>query len=321
MMPLRSLRRLLRGVDLPDPFSRLTAAHQAAALIVRLYYAFIIFLFSDDYMRKVEEWVLLDASDLLLLWPVGWVTWVGVDTAVYAISLLLIGGAVLSLLWPEKRPFRLAAFVGLFLIMAIENSFGKINHSMHAWLAVGFCFIFLPTGKPVNRVQRVTYLTTFWYAQALMLWFYSMSGIWKVNQGFAQLFAGEISAFHPYAMAQQIANRLLQDNSTSILGPFIVENPLIGWPVYLSALYLEFFSFVAAFRPALHRFWGLSLALFHLGTFLTMSIQFNQNILLLGLILMASPFHPASWRWQDTIRDLPILGWVYGKLWALSQAL
>ena len=313
-MPLRPLRRFLRGTDLPNPFSRVRSAYPHAKLLVRIYYFVTLYLFAEKYMERLGRWALLDATDLPLLWPMSWAVWTGLGTAMFTIGTLLILGTVLSSIWPEKRPFRLLAFVGLLLVIAMENSFGKINHNMHGWLAVSFCFLFLPAENGQKRVHRFTYLTSFWTAQAVLLWFYTMSGVWKMNIGITQLLAGEINAFHPYAMAQQVANRLLQDNSNSLIGPFIVENPLLGWPLYLSALYLEFFAFFAAFRPGLHHFWGASLALFHLGTYLTMTITFNENILLLGLLLIASPFHPPNWRWQTAVRDLPIIGWIYGKL-------
>lgn len=314
--PLHFLVHPLRGQDGSSPFGRVTASYLTAPLLVRLFYALTLYLIADRYVKPLQGWAALDASTLPLLWPLRWLVWSGMETAVYLLGALAVGGTVLAIFQPERRPFRLLAFVGLFLLMALNNSFGKINHSMHGWLAVSFWFIFLPKVEQErpSRSQKVIYLTIFWGAQALLLWFYTMSGVWKVETAVSQIIAGEVHAFHPYAMAHQVANRLLQDNSTSILGPFLLTYPLLGWPLYLGALYLELFAIVAAFRPSLHRLWGTSLALFHLGTFLTMSITFNQNIMLLGLLLIASPFHPPNWTWQQAVGDLPLIGLIWRRL-------
>ena len=316
-MPLRSLRRALRGTDWPVPFARTTAAYTTAQTLVRLYYVLTIYVLVEAFTEQMRSWTALDASELPLLWPLRWATWVGMETAVYLIALTAVLGAVLAAVQPNRWPLRLLAFAGLFLTVALANSFGKINHNMHGWLAVAFCFMLLPAaGERPSRRQRLTYLSAFWAAQALLLWFYTMSGAWKVSMGIEQLAAGDVHAFHPYAMAHQVANRLLQDNSASVLGPLLLDFPQLGWPLYVSAIYLELFAFMAAFRPSLHRLWGLSLALFHIGTYLTMTITFNQNILLLGLMLVASPFHPPRWRWQRALRDLPLIGRLLA--WAIS---
>lgn len=310
MKPQRTLRHIARGTSGAYPFARLTSAFVTSQTIVRLYYLISLYLIAELFKKFITSWSLLNVADLPLLWPIKWAVRLEMQTAVYLIASIGIGGTIFAALFPEKRMFRLLAFIGLLFTVALENSFGKINHNMHGWLAVAFCFVMLPSiiKKRPLRIEKMRYLLIFWMAQAFLLWFYTMAGAWKLNFGIQQLFSGDVHAFHPYAMAHQIANRLLQDDSTSILGPFLLNFPLLGWPLYVSAIYLELFSIIAAFRPSLHRLWGISLALFHIGTYLTMTIAFNQNILLLGLLLIASPFHPPTWHWSDAVRDLPLIG-------------
>jgi hypothetical protein len=72
-------------------------------------------------------------------------------------------------------------------------------------------------------------------------------------------------------------------------------------------MYLETFSVIAAFRPRLHRLWGLGLIAFHFGTQLVMGFTFAPNIVLVGLLLVCSPFAPDRVKVKETVLDLPIL--------------
>ncbi len=49
-------------------------------------------------------------------------------------------GAVFS----HRRWARLLAFLGLLEFVALENSFGKINHAHHLWVLTAFLLVFLP---------------------------------------------------------------------------------------------------------------------------------------------------------------------------------
>ena len=116
------------------------------------------------------------------------------------------------------------------------------------------------------------------------------------------------------ALARQIVDQLLRTNSTSLLGPFFIEHPFLGWPLNLGAVYLELFAFVSVFRFSLHRFWGVTLILFHLGTYLMMKVSFHINILLLGLFFVYSPFALPRNSWRVILYDLPLVGWISEKL-------
>jgi len=315
---LRVIGKLLRGKPSESATSAIhyqRIAFERTYLLVRLYYVFTLCLLILG-INHWSKW--LAAEELSPLWPVLWLKLTGIPTAVHIIMTVSLLAGVLSSLFIEKRVFRVFLFISVLEYTAFYNSFGKIYHTSHAWLALGFFFIFLPDGKANDLggsiTQRQLYLTAFWGALALVLSFYSMAGFWKVVGGIDQLMKGEIHAFAPEALAYQIASRLVKTSSTSVIGPFIINHPLIGWPLYLSAIYLECFAIVAAFRPSLHRFWGLSLIILHLGSYLTMTIGFPRNILLLFLFLVCSPFAPSKNSWRMILHDMPVFGWAARRI-------
>jgi hypothetical protein len=88
----------------------------------------------------------------------------------------------------------------------------------------------------------------------------------------------------------------------------VVQYPLLGWPLHIGVIYFELFSIVIAFRPGLHRLWGLLLIAFHIGTILILSFSFTVNILLLALLFVMSPFHPRNQTRQQLLLQLPLFG-------------
>ncbi len=313
MKALRLLRRwLYRSVadDTADIIARQRAAYQQAAFLVPMLYVVTLYVVMSWLTFWWQQW--LDAPAPTLLWPVAWLRWTDAHAGVYFIYMLAMAAPILAMLMPQHRWTRALVFLGLLEMAALASSFGKINHSLHAWTSVAFVFIFLPNGYWERRAdsirERQLFLTTFWGAQALICLFYTLSGIWKLYGAFQQLFAGEMSAFHPDALAYQIATRLMETNSQSMLGPVILAHPWVGGPLLWGAMYIETFALVAAFRPSLHRLWGISLMLLHLGNILLLSIPFLESMTLVSLILIFSPFRPPVTNPRAVLRDLPILG-------------
>jgi hypothetical protein len=294
-----------------DVISYQRKAFQSAFLLVRVYYAVVLFILVNQ-LNLWQRW--LELKEISPLWPVAWVPLIGTPTGVNIIMSATLVAALLSLLFPERRAFRVFLFVSLLEYLAFKNSLGKIGHGSHVMLCISFILIFLPDGSQKQTegsiIRRQLYLTTFGAAQALLMLFYSMSGLWKFVSGIDQLLGGQVHAFSPDALAHQIAFRLVKLNLSGILGDFFIEHSIAGWPMYLTAIYLELFAFVAAFRPSLHRFWGFGLILFHLGTSFTLGIGFPRNILFLALFFVCSPFAPSKTNWKTVIRDLPIIGYL-----------
>ena len=164
------------------------------------------------------------------------------------------------------------------MVAGLHNSFGAVNHNLHEWLWIGFCFIFLPNGDASatsrSRADRFSYLAVISMAQGLILLFYTLSGFYKVKFATLALLSDKVGGFSPEAMALTLANRSIQTNTDPVWAPFIIENYWIGWPLYLGLYYVELVSIMIFLRPELHRIWGVFLIAFHFGTFLFMEITF-----------------------------------------------
>lgn len=314
-MKLKGLLRFLRSGDYyqTDIFCHQRDSFIKAYQLVRLYYL-LLFYFLASSIKLWQKSLTLDTNALSLLWPVLWIQEVDIATAM---NIIMVGGLLSTLfavLYPNVAILRFLSFIFFFEYVAFIYSFGKIGHSYHGALAVGFIFLFLPN-KEYNQIcqtirERHMYLTVFLGAQVLVLLFYSLAGFWKVYYGVLQFLYGEIGSFSPYALSYQTAKSFLQKNSTTIFGHIILDYPMLGWPMYLSVIYLEFCSFLVAFRPALHKFWGVSIILFHLGSGLITGPLFANNILLISLILVCSPFSDNGTVKRDVIMKLPLLGFI-----------
>lgn len=307
----RRVRRLLQGPPLLPAragFRSQSEAYRDARVIVRCYHAALLFL----AVWLMPEWPgHLARRDVMPLWPVAWLPLVELRAGIAVILAGYVAGALLGALFPDRRWARALAFLGLFEFVAYNNSFGKIGHSLHAWVLTSFLLVFLPNGwcrvQTPGRAVRQRFLLVFGACQAMLLLTYTMSGLGKVGRAVAQLCLGETNAFHPHALAIVVADRLLQTNSQSLLGPWLIEHPLAGWPFLLATLYLQVVAFVVAFRPALHRAWAIGLVLMHVGTFLLLTVHFPQNILLLALLLFFSPFRRGDVSWRERLRQLPLM--------------
>ena len=289
---LRAIRRFFAGSDHPvHSFAcrRQTTAYRQSEVLVRVYYAALSYL-GISLLPSLDAILHPPAVDPL--WPVAWLSQVPQAAGIGAIVALYIGGAVAASIFPGSRTARIAAWLGVFHYVAFNNSFGKVGHSMHAWVLTAFIFIFLPRhqGQSSRRAWRQAFLQVFWLAQFVLLLTYSMAGLGKVAGFFYELAQGEMTVLNPHSFAYQIAGRLLQTGSESSFGGWLIEHYWVGWPFYLAMIYIQFFSIWTAFRPVLLRAWAMALLLFHIGSFFIFTILFSPNILLIGLLLLAAPW-------------------------------
>lgn len=313
--PLRVCRHFFAG---PQPRARSGAflgqaeRFVVAQTLVRAFYVFLLYL-AIQQLTELE--VLTDQPLDLPLWPVAWLGPSGslYPTGVRALFFFYLGSNVLGALLPGWRVVRVAACLGLLEYVALKNSFGKISHSFHLPLLISALLIFLPGGwdrsaARASRALRQRTLLVFWLCQAGVLLSYTMSGIGKVGGALYQLVTLQQNALFPGALGAHIALRLLQTHSHSELGAWIIQHPWLAWPGLPATIYLEFFAFWAAFRPALQRVWAALLIAFHIGTFFTMTITFPQSSLLLALLLFRSPDAPARFPgWQTLLLQLPLV--------------
>jgi hypothetical protein len=310
MTLVRRARRFFSSDNEPalrGAVGRQTEAFHAARIVVRCYYAVVLFF----AVGTLRDWsVYLDRRETLALWPVGWLNVVPLRAGILGILMAYLGAAFLGAIFPARRWARTLVFAGLLEFAALDNSFGKISHNYHLWVLTAFLLVFLPRGvsRTADRTTRQRFSLIFWSCQAIVLLTYTMSGVGKIGGAIYQLWAGQNNLFAPTGLASIVADRLLQTNSSSWLGPWLLAHSWFGWPLGLVALYLELFAFWAAFRPALQRWWATGLIVFHIGVYLLLGITFNQTVLLVGLLFFTTPLCGAEQRSQVILQQFPLLG-------------
>ncbi len=254
----------------------------------------------------------LKVSALEPRWPVFWLRFVDLSQGIPLLLAFYLLSGLAAVVLPRYRWVRILVFLSLLEFHAFKFSFGSINHGDHLGVLLSFVLIFLPQGwrdfPTADRGSRVGTLRAFAGCQGMILLTYSMSGLWKVGGVVEQLLKGEVSYLAPWGLAQQVAGKLLGADSTSLLGPWLIDHAWAGWPLGLGTLYLEFFALWVVTRPGLHRIWGLGLIFFHISTHLFMGIGFVQHSLWLTLFLVLSPFRPQRFSWGATAGQLPLLG-------------
>lgn len=310
-MTLAEIRRKLRGRNVANRsgenfFAGLNGTFLRTQTVVRCFYCGLLLLAILD----LKNWGnFLGRTSIDPLWPVLWLRWVDLKTGIQVILCMYLLGTLAGAFRPEWRWARIFAFVGYVQFQAFHQSFGKIGHELHLWLIVSCFLMFLPAlwhrSRGVSRLTKMKTVQIFWFAQAFVLMTYSMAGLGKIVVGLYQLSIGQVSMFDPHAMAIHVAMRLMETNSTSYLGSFVVDLGVWSWPGLLGTVYVQFTSFVVAFRPALHRWWGLVLICFHIGVYLVLTITFLETCLLLALLLFASPLGVREYSLGETLRALP----------------
>ena len=125
-----------------------------------------------------------------------------------------------------------------------------------------------------------------------------------------ELLSGQANPLQIDGFSRIVAERLLQTNSDSVVGRWMIAHSWSGWLLFPGAIYVQTTSLIAACRPSLHRPWGVALILFHIGNALILTIYFPQSIFLLALFLLASPFAPASFDARQIMADFPLLSFL-----------
>lgn len=228
---------------------------------------------------------------------------------------LFILGTVSAVLFHKKRWARVAFVVGSFMSLALSNSYGKIDHGGYLTLLLAFVLIFLPDGGcPPNRTTRQIYLTVFIAAQAVILSVYTLAGFWKIVAAFEAKPSGLVSLFSLGAFPAQIAASLIEKQSESAAGLFLIAHPILAWTIGFCGIFFEFFALAALRRPRMHVVFGTALIFMHLGAILFMQIHFTTNIVHLALFVVASPFSP-DFNFRQALARLPLAGWLLPSRW------
>ena len=301
----------VNGVIGSDSQNALAVRVAKAETIVRAYY---VYLMAASYFRITETtaaWV-NDRSvqthlELALSsWlPLG--TWreVAVGCAV-----LMLVASLLAATIPRWRIPRIMAIASFLLLEAMKfDEINKISHASHPLIWLGIAFCFLPSSKNDSSERPREYLASFFGAQVLVCFLYSVAGLSKVI-GIAYDWHQGVTWLNPEALPLVLSDhwRLA---AYRLAGAFFVSSPLASWLSNVGVLYLEIGTFFAVFRPRLHRPWAFGLLVMHAMVLLTIGIPFWPSAFTVGLILLASPFAPAKLELKETLLDLPIVSFVY----------
>lgn len=295
------------GVTL-DKFVKGGPDFEKAKSLIPFFYYFLFFI-AFSHLEGLNHTIAEGAAGFSPRFPLFWAPYLDYGVVVTVIFLSWTCTALIASIFPYARSARVLAFVGFFEYHAFLSSFGNPHHQWDHWLWIALILIFLPTltREPTPDTRR-TFSLVFWGAQAFLLLTYSMAGIGKLIYAFIQFSQGQAHAFSIDAAALYAATQLNLMHETVPLANIIISYPWLAWLPFLLILELQTFALLAAFRPQLHRMWGLGLILFHLGTFLTMRAVFTAPSALLLLLLVASPFAPEKEKWADVLDSIPIFG-------------
>lgn len=293
-------------------------ALERGRMLVTFTYAVWI-VYSVSMLKAVANW---PAAPPDLLWHVAWARHVPWEAAVYGLIAAATLGALFAGVFPGVFLFRLFAFVAIFELQGIRNSFGKINHSSHAWVLALLLLVFLPRlGKAPDARRRRGYLEIIWGVQAMVLACYSVAGIQKLLGAWEDWGAGGATVFNLHALAYQLAAREIAGTENGPLAGVVLAYPAAGAPLFLGAMALEVLALGVALRPRWHAPWAAMLAGMHLGISATMNIAFDPMILMVGVWFFRSPFAHGGGGLGAWLRDFPWLGAALAALYARWRGL
>ena len=284
--------------------------YQQALLLVKIFYFFLFFASTQSFSQfyQVPSWHQMQRAESMFqpIWSIFWITYLPWKMAVNGVLLFFITtsfAAVLNAV--HYRWIRIATFIALLQYVSLNSSFGKVDHYLHAFIAVAFLFIFLPNHTTKSARRQTHFLQLFWGCQLWLLTAYSSSGLFKFLGIGVQLLKGEIHAFHPEALARNVAKGNLNFGNRMFFDTWLLDSP--SWlfsAVQLAGYFLELTSIFIIFYPHLHRVWGLLLLGLHAGILLTVGPDFTLHMLVVAILLVSSPFHTPV---QDWFNSWPML--------------
>lgn len=293
-----------------ESFAKEERPLEKAKNIVRYLYYFLALksttmLFAGDTYFGASE-------NFSPVWSTLWVNLLSPADAITIIQFFFLASAFIGSFFYWNRIARIIAFLGVFELHALLSSFGiEVDHAWYPWLFVTFFLIFLPDTRAQTRHSlegRKKFLLVFLAVQASVFFTYSMSGFGKIYGAINQIIDGGIHAFAPEALALHVAHWLASTDSVSLLGPFIIDHPWFGWPLFVGTIYLQFFALWILFKPSLHKLWAAGLVFSHIGIYVIMGLTYLSSAPLLILLFFDSPFHKPGTSWRKILLDLPIFG-------------
>ena len=300
--------RALWSSPQPTPWRAVAAqftAYDRAVLLVRLFYACGLFL----VVQSISEWsALLEVEAMAPPWPSAWISRDAVPTVIPWILGAYLVAALVAAALPAWRVARLAYFVMYVQYVSLISGFGGISHNNHTWLWISGLLVLLPNrgwSDGVRTERRHYFLTVIGVCQLFALFFYTLTGFWKVVFALHGAVTDRASTLGLDGFGTIIAQQQTRFNQDPVLADFLIGTPVLAWAVFVGTIYVETAAVIVTFRPRLHRAWGILLISFHVGTELAMGFTFLPNILVAAIFFVASPFAPDRTAVRDALLDLP----------------
>ena len=182
------------------------------------------------------------------------------------------------------------------------------QYSPSIWLAVAL--MFLPEGpKQGTRLQKMSFITHFWFSMIVFSFAYAMAGFWKVAWGCVYQGLTDNLGFWNFNSFTYTINEYLLRTGTFGRYPvaeWVAEYPLLGWAMLLAGTYAEAVIWIVFFRPSLWKTFGTLMVFLHFGSKLTLNIGFEAQYLMTGVLFFLSPFAIEKDFWK-TMSELPIV--------------
>ena len=167
--------------------------------------------------------------------------------------------AVLAAALPAWRVARLAYFVMYVQYVSLISGFGGISHNNHTWLWISGLLVLLPNrgwSDGVRTERRHYFLTVIGVCQLFALFFYTLTGFWKVVFALHGAVTDRASTLGLEGFGTIIAQQQTRFNQDPVLADFLIGAPVLAWAVFVGTIYVEAAAVIVTFRPRLHRAWG-----------------------------------------------------------------
>jgi hypothetical protein len=292
-----------------NPIGPLNRNHSffVATLLLRVLFLLAI-RNSMLFLNQSEGYIVI--PKLELLWPIAWGSFFSRENLILGIASFSIFANFFAFLFVRWRITRILAALAYLFLVTVDFVYANVGHASHATLWLMLLSALAPSWKAEKnpRAIRERVLLNFFHCQLLLTFFYFNAGLWKIWMAFSQLIRGEANAFQLDALSRILAERLLIGNTRTAFGPWLIDQPLLGYFSLWFTIYAELAALLIVFRPQLHRVFGAALILFHLVTALTLAPSFSLNVLALGIFFVLSPFHPEGLKKNQIFFSLPLLG-------------
>ena len=205
---------------------------------------------------------------------------------------------LLAFIRPQSWYLRFLASIAFLIGYAYRCSFGVNYHAEMgmSWGALALLLVpDISTKFKTNRVKRHQVIVGYWIFLAAFIYTYFLAGLWKLIWGAGvNIFNSGISFWNIKSMSYVVANYLSTIGEASWLGDFIINHPLLGWPLIWGGIIVEHIVLLPLFRPKWWRPVTLLLITLHLLSMWILAINFWYNFLFLVIIMYSNPFSQKS---------------------------